>query len=50
MLSWETVGVLGALFGLLVYGMVRAQLAKSRDTRVGKKMEEQATGAPEDVL
>jgi hypothetical protein len=28
MLSLEIVGVLGALFGFLVYGMVRTQLAR----------------------
>lgn len=30
MLSLEVIGILGALFGFLVYGMVRTQLARRR--------------------
>ena len=39
MLSLEIIGVLGALFGFLVYGMVRTQLAR-REAEAKKKAEE----------
>lgn len=42
MLSLEMIGVLGALFAFLVYGMVRTQLARRR-AEVKRKAEE---GAP----
>jgi hypothetical protein len=42
MLSLEMIGVLGALFAFLVYGMVRTQLAR-RQADVKRKAQE---GAP----
>lgn len=42
MLSLEIIGVLGALFAFLVYGMVRTQLAR-REAEAKQKAEE---GAP----
>ncbi len=42
MLSLEIIGVLGALFAFLVYGMVRAQLAR-REAQAKQKAEK---GAP----
>jgi hypothetical protein len=50
MLSLETVAVLGALLGLLVHGMVRAQMAKARGAQVKREVEEGATGAGKDAL
>jgi hypothetical protein len=46
MLSLEIVGVLGALFAFLVYGMVRTQLAK-REAEAGRKAEKGVPGAAE---
>jgi hypothetical protein len=50
MLSLETVAVLGGLLGLLVHGMVRAQMVKGRGAQVKREVEEQATGAGKDAL
>ena len=49
MLSLEIIGVLGALFGLLVYGMVSTHLAKRRSIRSQRKASERATAAPKNV-
>ncbi len=46
MLSLEIIGVLGALFGFLVYGMVRAQLAR-RDAKAKQRAEKRAPAATE---
>jgi hypothetical protein len=46
MLSLEIIGVLGALFAFLVYGMVRAQLAR-RQAEVKREAEEGAPAASE---
>jgi hypothetical protein len=46
MLTLEMIGVLGALFGFLVYGIVRAQLA-TRQAEVGREAEEGAPAASE---
>jgi len=48
MLSLEIIGVLGALFGLLVYGMVRTQLAR-REGEARQKAEKGAPAAAEEV-
>ncbi len=42
MLSLEIIGVLGALFGFLVYGMVRTQLAR----REAEAKQKAAKGVP----
>lgn len=42
MLTLEMIGVLGALFGFLVYGMVRTQVARRR---AEAKRKEEATPA-----
>lgn len=44
MLSLEIIGVLGALFAFLVYGMVRTQLAR-RQAEAKRKAEEGAPAA-----
>jgi len=44
MLSLEIIGVLGALFAFLVYGMVRTQLAK-REAEARRKAEKGVPGA-----
>lgn len=46
MLSLEVIGVLGALFAFLVYGMVRTQLAR-RQAEAKRKAEEGAPAATE---
>ena len=43
MLSLEIIGVLGALFAFLVYGMVRTQLAR-REAEASRKAEKGAPG------
>jgi len=47
MLSLEIIGVLGVLFGFLVYGMVRAQLAR-RQAEAKRKAEKGTTPAAAD--
>jgi len=42
MLTLEIIGILGALFVFLVYGMVRTQLAR-REAQAEKRAEERAT-------
>jgi len=44
MLSLEIIGVLGALFAFLVYGMVRTQLAK-REAKARQEAEKAAPAA-----
>jgi hypothetical protein len=44
MLSLEIIGVLGALFGFLVYGMVRTQLAR-REAETKQKAGKGVPGA-----
>jgi Na+-translocating ferredoxin:NAD+ oxidoreductase RnfG subunit len=45
-LTLEIIGVLGALFGFLVYGMVKTQLAR-RQAEAKQKAEEAAPAAAE---
>jgi hypothetical protein len=49
MLSLEIIGVLGALFGLLVYSMVKTQLAKRRLNQAEEKANKRASSVPEEV-
>ncbi len=49
MLPLEIIGVLGALFGLLVYGMVSTHLAKKRTVRARRQAGERASAPPENV-
>ena len=42
MLTLEIIGILGALFAFLVYGMVRTQLAR-REAHAEKRTKEHAT-------
>ena len=49
MLSLEIIGVLGALFGLLVYGMVSTQLAKRRTEKAQREASEGTSAAPRRV-
>ena len=44
MLTLEMIGVLGALFGFLVYGMVRTQLAR-REAKVRREAEKDVPAA-----
>ncbi|MGB3903873.1 MAG: hypothetical protein WBB22_03035 [Anaerolineae bacterium] len=46
MLSLEIIGVLGALFAFLVYGMVRTQLAR-REAEARQEAEKDAPAAAE---
>jgi hypothetical protein len=46
MLSLEIIGVLGALFGFLVFGMVRTQLAR-REAEAKQRAEKGAPAATE---
>lgn len=46
MLSLEIIGVLGALFGFLVYGMVRMQLGRRR-AEAKRRVEESAPASPQ---
>ena len=46
MLTLEVIGVLGALFGFLVYGMVRTQLAR-REAKAKQRAEKGAPAATE---
>jgi hypothetical protein len=48
MLSLEIIGVLGALFAFLVYGMVRTQLAK-REAEARRKAEKGFPGTVENA-
>jgi hypothetical protein len=49
MLSLEIIGVLGALFGLLVYGMVSTHLAKRRNVRARRKAGERTSAVQRNV-
>ena len=49
MLSLEIIGVLGALFGLLVYSMVKTQLARRRLRQAEDKANERASAVPDEV-
>lgn len=47
-MSLEMIGILGALLGFLVYGMVRTQLAR-REAAVERKAEKDSAAAAERV-
>ena len=49
MLSLEIIGVLGALFGLLVYSMVKTQLARRKLHQAEEKANERASAVPDEV-
>jgi hypothetical protein len=49
MLSLEIIGVLGGLFGLLVYSMVKTHLAKRRLHQAEEKATERASAVPDEV-
>ena len=49
MLSLEIIGVLGALFGLLVYSMVKTQLAKRRLHQAEEKANKRTSAVPDEV-
>ena len=49
MLSLEIIGVLGTLFGLLVYSMVKTQLARRKLHHAEKKASKRAPAVPDEV-